>query len=575
MILLVCFAFLAGAATAVSPCVLPVLPAVLSTGATGGRRRPLGIVVGLTVTFTAVIVGLAQLVEGAGLGTGTTRSVAILVLAAFGIALMVPRLRARAQAPFARLARLAPRSAGTGFWSGLGVGGALGFAYAPCAGPVLAAVVSVGAASGRSVTVGLSYAFGSAVGLGGLALLGRRVLARSGLRRRGNTVQVALGGVMALTALAMAFSVDVRVQTALATRLPAAVADPSRSFEALAAVRTRVRTELFGIQRFPLTPVVTTAGRPELLRLGGAPELAGTGRWFNLPPGGAQRLAGLRGRVVLLDFWTSTCINCIRTFGQLKAWDARYRRAGLAIVGVHTPEFPFERDAGTVAAAVRRNGLRYPVVQDNERATWKAWGNLYWPAQYLIDAEGEVRFAHAGEGDEEQIEAAIRALLAEAGSRELGEAAAPDPPRAARGITPETYLGAARAERFVPAPPRLGLRRYAAPAELARDAFALGGSWEVSEEAATAGEDATLDTTVRARGVHVVLAVPDGRPRRVEVLLDGRPLRRAQSGTDVRDGVLTVDAQRLYHLVDLPEVATHRITLRPEPGVAAYAFSFG
>ena len=186
--------------------------------------------------------------------------------------------------------------------------------------------------------------------------------------------------------------------------------------------------------------------------LGEAPDFAGDGRWFNSRP---LELQGLRGRVVLIDFWTYTCINCLRTLPHLRAWDARYRARGLTIVGVHTPEFAFERNAGNVQDAIARSQLRYPVVQDNDYATWNAWGNQYWPAKYLIDAKGRVRFVHFGEGEYDQTEAAIRTLLAEAGAAKLGERARVKAEDAVEAQTPETYLGvAARAGLGDAAPPR-------------------------------------------------------------------------------------------------------------------------
>ena len=233
VVLLVLFAFVAGAGTALSPCVLPVLPALLSAGATGGRRRPLGIVLGLTVTFTVTIVGLATVVDGVGLGDSLVRDLAIVALAGFGLAVAIPRLRRRRCTGWRASARA---SYGHGFWSGLGVGAALGFLYAPCAGPVLAAVVAVSAASGRTVAVGLAYALGSAAVLLVLALFGRRVTRRV----RGPALSRALGAVMVLTAVAMAFQLDIRFQTAIADELPAALVNPTRSLETSEAVDERL-----------------------------------------------------------------------------------------------------------------------------------------------------------------------------------------------------------------------------------------------------------------------------------------------------------------------------------------------
>ena len=300
--------------------------------------------------------------------------------------------------------------------------------------------------------------------------------------------------------------------------------------------------------------------------LGRAPDFTGTQRWFNTPGGRPLTLAGLRGRVVLVDFWTYTCINCIRTLPYLKAWDAKYRRAGLTIVGVHSPEFSFEQDAGNVARAIRQNGLRYPVAQDNRLATWTAWGNQYWPAEYLIDAQGRVRHVHFGEGDYGASEAAIRSLLAEAGDRRLGGRTHPRAVAPSAGaLTPETYLGAARAERFVPRPPRPGTFRFPGfGGPLPPDHLAYRGVWTISPEGARAGRGAALDLSFNARRVYLVLGSRGAVPRRVAVRLDGRPA-----------GAVTVRDQQLYTLVSLPRVERRRLTLRFPRGVSAYAFTFG
>ncbi len=427
MALLILFALIAGAATAITPCVLPVLPALLSASAAGGRRRPLGIVLGLTVTFTITIVALATVIDGVGLADGATRTFAILVLLGFGVVLLVPAVAAWVEAPLSRLARFGPKSGGEGFFSGVLVGGALGFVYAPCAGPILAAVVSVSASQGATaeiVAIAVAYGAGSAFVLLLLALGGRRIGERIRRAGRGPALTRVMGAVMVLTAVAMAADLDVRFQTALANDFPSVLVNPTRAIEDSDAVERRL-ADLRGAPRFdsgeaPATGPHGASPAVAYPDLGVAPDFTGNDMWFNTPGGKALSLSDLRGKVVLVDFWTYTCINCIRTFPHLRAWDARYRDKGLAIVGVHTPEFAFEREAGNVKQAIAQNDLRYPVAQDNEYGTWNAWGNQYWPAKYLIDAEGHVRYTHFGEGNDRQTEEAIRALLAESGRRGAG-----------------------------------------------------------------------------------------------------------------------------------------------------------
>lgn len=601
MIVLLLFALLAGAATAVTPCVLPVLPALLSASGTGGRRRPLGIVAGLTLTHTITIIGIASLVDGVGFADGTLRTASIVVLALFGAALLVPAAGHRIAERTSGLSRLAPRSDAEGFWSGLPVGGALGFVYAPCAGPILAAVISVSASqgtSGRLAAVGIAYGLGSAIVLLGFALGGRRVIDRVRRRGRGPALQRGFGAVMVLTAVLMLTSVDLRFQTALASRFPGFLTNPTGGLERSSVIEDRL-ADLRGKAKFDVEdapepqpdPTAKPARRPataasdaalpgvqtpDLPRLGRAPDFARTQRWFNTKP---LNLAALRGRVVLVDFWTYTCINCLRTLPYVKAWDGRYRDAGLTIVGVHTPEFAFEKKAGNVAAAIDRSDVRYPVVQDNAYGTWNAWGNSAWPAKYLIDARGSVRYTHIGEGAYKETEAAIRALLAEAGEHRLGAAARPRGTIETVGAkaTPETYLGSARAQSFSPVGPTDGTHDYRAwsAERLPRSVFSLGGRWTVDAESARAVRGATITARVVGTAVYLVLSSPGDRPRRVEVLLDGRRIADAVAGEDVRDGAVTVRRQRLYRLVKLDRIEEHVLTLRLSPGVTGYAFTFG
>ena len=575
MVLLVLFAFVAGAGTALTPCVLPVLPALLAATGSGGRRRPLGVIAGLVTTFTVAIVALASVIDGVGLPDGTVRTVAVVVLLVFGLSMLIPSWSARIEAPLTRLARFGPRDRGDGFWSGLLVGAGLGFVYAPCAGPILAAVVSVSAtmgASGQLVAVALGYAAGSALVLLAIAYGGRRLLDRLRAAGRGPAVQRTLGVVMIATAVAVAADLDVRFQTALANDFPSFLTNPTRALERSSAVEDRL-ADLRGPARFAeRDDGGRKAGLPVL---GKAPDFTGNQRWFNTPGNAPLDPRELRGRVVLVDFWTYTCINCIRTLPYVRAWDARYRKRGLTVVGVHTPEFPFERDAGNVERAIGQNALRYAVAQDNEYATWDAWGNQYWPAKYLIDARGRVRYAHFGEGDYEQTESAIRALLAEAGAARLGATARARVEVASRDLaTPETYLNYERAQNFDP-PLRPGTGSYAGSDDLAPVHFSLSGRWTISKQSATAVSDAQIHARVTARKVFLVLGTSDGRPRELRVLLDGKPLPDAEAGPDVSAGRLTVTDQRLYRLVSLPKVEDRKLTLKLPPGVSAYAFTFG
>jgi cytochrome c biogenesis protein CcdA/thiol-disulfide isomerase/thioredoxin len=586
MLLLMVFAAIAGAATAVTPCVLPVLPALLSASAVGGRRRPLGIVTGLAVTFTVTIAGLATVIDGVGVADGAARKIAIAVLLAAGVALLLPRLADRIEAPLSRLARFGPRSRGTGFWSGLVVGAALGFLYAPCAGPILAAVVSVGVAqgsSGKIVALAASYSIGSAAVLLLLSLGGRRLAERLRSAARGPALLRAVGAVMVATAVLMAADLDVRFQTALARHFPSFLVNPTRALETSHAVETRLagvrgRSRFDSSSAAPHAARVSAKGMPSSLPvLGSAPDFTDGQRWFNTPGGAPLTLGALRGKVVLVDFWTYTCINCIRTLPHVEAWYDRYRNRGLVVVGVHTPEFTFEKDAGNVRDAIRQNGLRYPVAQDNDYGTWNAWGNQFWPAKYLIDARGKVRYTHFAEGDYGKTEDAIRSLLGEASGTPLGRRVRARTEVASAAVqTPETYLGSARSERVVPSAVTSGTHLYKpAGGGLPLNHLTFGGRWSIRKEAATAGAGSTLKLKFAARRVFLVLGSQGGVPRRLLVMLDGHPVSRGNAGADARGGVVTVRGQRLYRLVDLPRVEQRVLELRPQAGISGYAFTFG
>ncbi len=570
MVVLVLFAFLAGAATALSPCVLPVLPVALSAGVTGGRRRPLGVVTGLVLSFTFATVALVYVISALGLPDDLLRNLAIAVLAGFGIVLILPRAAARFEAALGRLTRRGPaQPQGEGFGSGVLLGASLGLVYAPCAGPILAGVITVSASqdftAGR-LAVALSYGAGTAVVLYALMLGGRRLTGP--ILRRSARLQPAVGAVMVGVAVLMAAELDIRFQTEIADNLPAVLVNPSKELEDSSAARERLADLRGGGGGLVAQAAEPTPPGSDLPVLGTAPEITGTQRWFNTPGGRPLSLASLRGEVVLIDFWTYSCINCIRTLPHLKAWDARYRDAGLNIIGMHAPEFPFERDADNVDRAVRQNGLRYAVAQDNDFATWSAYQNQFWPAKYLIDSRGRVRYSHFGEGAYGETERAIRSLLAEAGRERLGAHTRARPDTPSQASTPESYLGAQRAERFVHGPLVEGTTDFSLPAGLPAGLplhhLGLAGRWRIdADHAAAAGSDARLHLRFAARRVFLVLGSTAG-PRKVEVMVDGK-----------RRGPIRVTGHRLYDIVTLPRPGTHLLTLSPEPGTEAYAFTFG
>jgi cytochrome c biogenesis protein CcdA/thiol-disulfide isomerase/thioredoxin len=607
MALLIIFGFVAGAATAVSPCVVPVLPIALSAGATGGRRRPLGVVTGLVVSFTFALFALVYVISALGLPNELLRNVAIVVLFAFGVILLIPPLAARVEAYGSRFtSRVGVKSDGEGFWGGVGLGLSLGVLYAPCAGPILAGVLTISASqsfnAGRLAVV-IAYAIGSAIVLYLLMLGGRKLTAP--LARHSGAFQMAMGLVMVIVAFSMWQGYDTKFQSNVVAALPSWLRNPAEGIEksntaqvalreirdegghggiGLAAAEAEGEREVEKAQQQRGEEPLGETGESRLTSkqeetvplsdIGKAPEFTDTEDWFNTPGDKPLTMKGLRGKVVLIDFWTYSCINCIRTLPYLNAWNKRYAKDGLVIVGVHTPEFPFEREASNVEEAIKTEGIKYPVVQDNEDGTWNAYQNLYWPAEYFVDAKGEVRYAHFGEGEYGEKEQVIRELLAEAGhppgkggSGAHGIAAEPTV------TTPESYLGAERAGNFTNGLIRPGRQTFTLrpPGE---NELSYGGEWMVEEQPVTAGKGAQLDLNFGARRVYLVLGSP-GKPRRVKVLLDGKPIASADDGSDVHNGYVKVTDQRLYNLVELPKVEHHVLELVPEAGVQGYAFTFG
>jgi cytochrome c biogenesis protein CcdA/thiol-disulfide isomerase/thioredoxin len=539
MLVLLAIGFVAGLVTALSPCVLPVLPIVLAGGATG--RRPLAIVAGIVLSFTVFTLFAAWLLDLAGLPEDVLRNLAIALLFLVALSLLVPRFGELLARPLQFLTRRRAGDSGGGFV----LGASLGLVFVPCAGPVLAAVSVIAARRDvglDGVLLTLAYASGAAVPMLAVAFAGRR--AAQAFRSRAVAMRRGAGVLVGVAALAIAVGVDRELQTAV----PGYTEALQERFERSSAAERELR-ELTGAR----APGRREAGLDDY---GPAPEFRGLTGWLNSKP---LTLAGLRGRVVLIDFWTYSCINCLRTLPYIRAWEARYRRAGLTVIGVHSPEFAFERVEANVRENARRLGVRYPIALDNDFATWGAWHNRYWPAKYLIDRNGHVRFFHFGEGEYDSTETAIRTLLAERGATVpaasgLAEQTPTGP------LTPETYLGSKRLERNGGAPVLEGEHAYTFPRGLEGDELAFGGVWTVEGERAVAGLGGALRIRYRARDVHLVLTGTGT----VEVRVDGAPERRVRVAGD-----------RLYTLVRRPSLARHLLELRLTPGLAVYAFTFG
>ena len=540
MLILIAIGFVAGIVTALSPCVLPVLPIVLAGGATG--RRPLAIVAGIVVSFTVFTLFAAWLLDLLGLPQDVLRNLAIGLLLLVALSLLVPKVGELLARPLQVLTRRGSGDHGGGFL----LGASLGLVFVPCAGPVLAAVTVIAAKRDvgfDGLVLTLAYALGAALPMLAIAFAGQR--AARAFRSRAENVRRVAGVLVGAAALAIALGVDQDLQTAI----PGYTASLQNRFERSATAQRELRN-LTGSH----APDARAGSEGTLTDYGVAPEFEGLGAWINSNP---LTLKGLRGRVVLIDFWTYSCINCLRTLPYVRDWDARYRAAGLTIVGVHSPEFAFERVESNVRENVKKLKIRYPVAMDNDYGTWQAWSNQYWPAKYLIDRKGHVRYYHFGEGEYAKTEEAIRTLL----GADAPPASGLEDKSPHGQLTPESYLGYERLARYY-GPPVLkdGERGYTFPAKLEDNELAFAGRWKVENERAIARSGARLRLDYRARNVYLVLTGTGS----VRVLVDGKPERTVR-----------VSGDRLYTLVEGKQVGDHVLELRFSPGVAAYAFTFG
>ena len=546
----IALAFVAGLITAVSPCVLPVLPIVLGSGVGGSRRRPFAIVAGLATCFLVSILFAAWVLDAIGLPQDLLRNISIALLFLLAATLIFPQVGVAVERPLSRLSRRPAGDLGGGFLLGC----ALGFVFVPCGGPAIGFVASSAAAHDfgfKTVAVAVAYTIGVSAVLLAIAVGGRAagLRLRSGVER----LRVAFGIVLAAAAFALVFDLDRKFQTWFPNYTQAL----QNGTEASASGRDAFQRTKNVTQRTTTHPPAPSGG---LQDYGPAPDFAGIHTWLNTPGGRPLSLASLRGKVVLVDFWTYSCINCLRTLPYLEAWDRTYRSRGLVIVGVHTPEFAFEHEISNIRTAAHDLGVKYPIAVDNGYGTWNAYGNQYWPAEYLIDARGHVRDAHFGEGQYSDTENAIRDLLAERDAS-LPPAVHMADHTPTYQVTPESYLGYERLDRYAGSPIRQDVpARYKLPFVLDQGQLAYGGTWTVGGERIVAGKDAELELHFFARRVHLVL----GGRGFVDVRLDGRALKR-----------IRIDEDRLYTLLDQGSDRDGRLDLRFTPGISAYAFTFG
>jgi cytochrome c biogenesis protein CcdA/thiol-disulfide isomerase/thioredoxin len=610
MILFV-LAYLGGVLTIVSPCILPVLPFIFARADRSFIRSGLPMLIGMAVTFAAVATLAAVAGGWAVTANQYGRVAAIALLALFGLALLFPGVAESLARPFvafgARLSQTAEQSAGpaAAVLPSLVLGVATGFLWAPCAGPVLGLILTGAALQGASVETSLlllAFAVGAATSLALALLVGGRVFAA--MKRSlgvGEWIRRGLGIAVLAAVVAIALGFDTgfltRVSTAstaaleqgLLDRLKAEINTTNVVGTTPSVVMNSGPGMMMGGPAMTGGPAMMMKGKPsdqsdDLPIEGALPPLTGAVEWLNSPPLTPE---GLKGKVVLIDFWTYSCINCLRAIPYVRAWSEKYKGQGLVVIGVHAPEFAFEKSIRNVRAAVADLKIEYPVAIDNGYAIWRAFSNQYWPAHYFIDTQGRIRHHHFGEGDYAESERAIQQLLAEAGRTDIsadlvavnasGAEAAPDMNNVG---SLETYVGYDRAENFISPGGAVQDARYVYAAATPRlNEWALSGDWTIGKEDAVLNEKGgSIVYRFHARDLHLVLGPgPDGKPVRFRVTIDGAA-PDGSHGMDIDgDGQGVVTEQRLYQLIrQSGRIADRTFEIQfLDPGVQAYAFTFG
>ncbi len=561
---------LGGLITGISPCILPVLPVIFFSGARSAagaaeperglaaNPRPYWVIGGLVLSFSVVTLAGSALLSALHLPQDAIRWAALIALVAIGIGLIFPQFEQLLERPFSRIPQKQITTRGNGF----GLGLALGVLYVPCAGPVLAAIVVAGATAtigvGTVVLTG-SFAVGAALPLLFFAVAGQRVAERvSAFRRRQREIRIAAGIVTILLAVALVFNLPATLQRAI----PDYTATLQQRVGGSEQIRQKLN--LGGIVNDQNAQLSNCSnGAAELENCGPAPDLKGIAAWLNTPGGGPIALGSLRGKVVLIDFWAYSCINCQRAIPHVVGWYHAYHDSGFEVVGVHTPEYAFEKVTGNVAQGATDLGITYPIALDNGYSTWTNYRNRYWPAEYLIDAKGTVRHIKFGEGDYDVTEDLIRRLLTDANPGvKLAKPvdAADTTPKAT--LTPETYFAVGKVVNYGGAGVYdEGSATFDYPPNLAPDKFALSGPWSLDYQGATAaGDNSAVKLNYRAKNIYVVV----GGAGTLTVIRDGTP------------SVLKIAGPPTSHqIVAGTQVVPGTLEVRPSKGLQLFSFTYG
>ena len=551
--------FIEGMGLILSPCILPILPLILVTGIQGGKLRPYGIILGFITTFVLFTLFARKIFSTVNINPMLLQDIAIYLILAFGVILYSDYLSDKFSAYFSRLAGLgqtlsdkAETHLPKGFWSGVLIGGGIAFIWTPCAGPIMAAVLVQTIqqkADYQAALILTAFSFGVALPMLIITIFSKKIIASVRVfSRHTKIVRKVLAAIIIITMLFTKFNVWQQV-----VDLQGPPIAPK--------------------QFLPATHLLDGLTRPYP-----APQIAGIKKWINSPPLSLEELKN-QGKVVLIDFWTYSCINCVRTLPYIKNWYEKYHDKGLVIIGIHSPEFEFEKNELNVEMAVKEDGIKYPVAMDNDLVTWGNFTNRYWPAHYLINKEGQVIYTHFGEGEYDVTENNIRYLLGLGTMSDYKKPQEEAPVPINPMQSPETYLGYQRTEGFANHEKieQNKALHFTSPKHIPLNGWALEGLWLIQGEKIIAEEKgASLRYHFRAKQVYLVMApTSPEQPQTVRILLNGKPLTQF-AGKDIKNSQVTVTQSTLYELVSFKELTSGIIEIQAEtPGLAAFAFTFG
>jgi cytochrome c biogenesis protein CcdA/thiol-disulfide isomerase/thioredoxin len=570
MLLLLLFAFISGCLTIIAPCIWPLLPIVLSAGATRQKSKAWGITLGVMLSFGLLTLFLAYIVKTIPFNTNILRYIAALIIAFFGLTLIIPALNTFVEGNISLFtSRFASKKnqKSSGFLSGFIIGLSLGIVWSPCAGPILATIATLAATREVNVDivwVTLFYVLGNGVPLFLLANAGAKIIEGSkAINKFLRPIQVVFGTVIIIVAIAIATNYVTYLESQLLTFVPS-YSDLINNIEGNSAISGQLQ-EIKSVKSSGSLPIMSKA-----------PDFVGITHWLNTTK--PLHISDLKGKVVLVDFWTYTCINCIRTLPHVTAWYNTYKKDGFVVIGVHTPEFQFEHDTSNVEQAMQQYGINYPVAQDNNYATWNNYNNEYWPAEYLIDQNGYIRKTDFGEGGYSDMEQAIRELLQSNGVKMVQKQTNVSDQTPTQSITPETYLGFNRGADIVQdetiAP---GLQSFTSTTTPGINEFRYNGEIDVEGDYIIPQSGSSLQLNFYATNVYLVISPIKPTPTSIQVEIDGNQISNSIAGSDVNNGYITLNTSHLYRLVNLHgNYQQHTLQLNfSDNGNQVYVFTFG